>query len=73
MTSDCVDWTEDINVRDQAVGMCPGCGQESGGGKFCAHCGAPLAAAPVATKKFCTICGSQLGNGKFCSECGTAV
>jgi type II secretory ATPase GspE/PulE/Tfp pilus assembly ATPase PilB-like protein len=34
-----VDWTEDINYRDQGTAMCPSCGQESGGGKFCQHCG----------------------------------
>jgi methionyl-tRNA synthetase len=37
------DWTGDINYRDQATGMCPACGQESGGGKFCQNCGQPAA------------------------------
>ena len=36
-----VDWTKDVNYRDQAVGRCSGCGQETGGGKFCQHCGTP--------------------------------
>ena len=40
------DWTKDINYRDQGTGLCPSCGQESGGGKFCQSCGHPLAAAP---------------------------
>ena len=39
------DWTRDINYRDQATGLCPSCGQETGGGKFCQDCGTPLAAA----------------------------
>jgi hypothetical protein len=29
------DWTKDINYRDQATGLCPSCGRESGAGKFC--------------------------------------
>lgn len=66
------DWTAGVNVRDQGTGMCSSCGLESGGGKFCQHCGKPLAAAPAATKKFCTNCGTELVPGKkFCGECGT--
>lgn len=64
------DWTKDINYRDQATGMCPACGQESGGGKFCQNCGGALAAAESA-KKFCGNCGSTLNGAKFCGECGT--
>lgn len=64
------DWTKDVNYREQGTGLCAGCGQESGGGKFCQHCGTALAAAPAQTKKFCTNCGTTLGSGKFCSECG---
>ncbi len=67
-----VDWTSDLNLRDQGTGLCPSCHQESGGGKFCAHCGHTLAAAPTAAQKFCTNCGTQLSGGvKFCGECGT--
>jgi hypothetical protein len=32
---------------------------ETGGGKFCQHCGTPLAAAP-AQQKFCGNCGTPL-------------
>jgi hypothetical protein len=64
------DWTKDINYRDQATGMCPSCGQESGGGKFCQGCGHALAAAPAA-QKFCGNCGTPLTGARFCSECGT--
>lgn len=65
------DWTADLDLRSQATGLCPGCKQESGGGKFCQHCGTPLAAAPAAAKKFCSNCGTALTGGKFCAECGT--
>jgi hypothetical protein len=66
-----VDWTKDVNYRDQAVGRCSGCGQETGGGKFCQHCGTPQAAAPAATSKFCQNCGTSLNGARFCGECGT--
>lgn len=66
-----VDWTKDINYRDQATGKCQTCGGETGGGKFCQNCGSALAAAPAATKKFCGNCGSELGGKPFCGECGT--
>lgn len=60
-----------LNTSDQGTGLCPKCGESAGGGKFCQHCGTPLAAAPAATKKFCANCGSQLSGAKFCAECGT--
>jgi hypothetical protein len=69
-----VDWTEDVNYRDEGVGRCPSCQQETGGGKFCQHCGTALAAAPSQSKKFCTNCGTALGpTAIFCAECGTAT
>jgi hypothetical protein len=64
------DWTGGINYRDEGTAACPSCHGESGGGKFCQHCGAALAAAPAA-EKFCTNCGTALGDSKFCGECGT--
>jgi Double zinc ribbon len=64
------DWTKDINYRDQGTGLCPNCGQESGGGKFCQGCGHGLAAAPAA-QKFCGNCGTPLTGARFCGECGT--
>jgi Double zinc ribbon len=64
------DWTKDINYRDQGTGLCPNCGQESGGGKFCPGCGHGLAAAPAA-QKFCGNCGTPLTGARFCGECGT--
>ena len=66
-----VDWTKDVNYRDQGTARCPSCDQEASG-KFCQHCGTALAAAPAATKKFCGNCGTSLTPGAvFCSECGT--
>jgi predicted amidophosphoribosyltransferase len=66
------DWTQDINYRDQGTGMCPSCGQDSGGGKFCQSCGTALASAQSA-RKFCPNCGTALNGAKFCGECGTAA
>jgi hypothetical protein len=69
-----VDWTKDINYRDQAVARCPSCHNDTGGGKFCQHCGTPLAAAPAATKRFCTNCGTPASpTAMYCAECGTAT
>lgn len=65
------DWTQDVNVRDEVTALCASCGHETGGGKFCAFCGTPLAAAPAAMKKFCANCGTQWAGGNFCAECGT--
>ena len=67
------DFTQSVNYRDQGTAICPKCGAETGGGKFCASCGAPLAAAPETTKKFCANCGTELKGSKFCPECGTAA
>jgi hypothetical protein len=61
------DWTRDINYRDQATGLCPSCGQDSGGGKFCQGCGHPMAAAQAA-QKFCGHCGTPLTGARFCGE-----
>jgi hypothetical protein len=63
------DWTADVNVTGVATGLCPSCNGESGGGKFCGHCGSALAAA--GPERHCTICGSALGTALFCGGCGT--
>jgi hypothetical protein len=66
------DYTTGVNVVDEGTGLCPQCGGETGGGKFCQSCGFALAAAPKSTKKFCTNCGTELkAEAKFCAECGT--
>jgi hypothetical protein len=68
-----VDWTKEVNYRDQGTARCPACDQEASG-KFCQHCGTALAAAPTATKRFCGNCGTQVSQGSvFCSECGTST
>ena len=44
------------------------CNARVEGGKFCAECGKPLAAAKV----HCTQCGTEMKpNARFCGECGT--
>jgi hypothetical protein len=69
-----VDWTKDVNYRDPGVARCPACQGETGGGKFCQHCGTALTAAPGAARKFCGNCGTALGPAAlFCAECGTAA
>ncbi|MER7274416.1 zinc ribbon domain-containing protein [Dactylosporangium sp. NPDC000244] len=69
-----VNWTQGVNYRDQAVGRCPSCMNETGGGKFCQHCGTPLAAAPAQQKKFCGNCGTPASPGAmFCAECGQST
>jgi hypothetical protein len=69
-----VDWTKDINYRDQGTARCPSCSQDTGGGKFCQGCGTALAAAPTAARKFCGNCGTSLAGGQmFCTECGTSA
>jgi membrane protease subunit (stomatin/prohibitin family) len=51
-----------------ATVVCAKCNARQPGGKFCAECGGPLAAA----KKFCTGCGQETGaTAKFCANCGT--
>jgi hypothetical protein len=48
---------------------CPACNAQVPPGRFCAECGATLAAP---AKKSCTNCGAELAaNAKFCAECGT--
>jgi hypothetical protein len=52
-----------------ALITCAVCAQESGGGKFCQHCGS----ATIATRQ-CTKCQQPLGpTAKFCGECGTGA
>jgi Double zinc ribbon len=63
------DLTGGINVADKAVVICPACGAENDGGKFCQECGSPLAA-----RLDCPRCGTELKpNAKFCPECGNKM
>jgi hypothetical protein len=63
-----MDQTAGLDLKTKAMGTCPSCGQDGGGGKFCANCGSPLTAAA------CQHCNAPLKPGaRFCNECGTAV
>jgi hypothetical protein len=68
-----VDWTQGTTYGQPAVGRCPSCANESGGGKYCQHCGTPLAAAPEANR-FCGQCGTKVNQGAmFCTGCGSST
>ena len=61
------DLTSGLNLASKAVVVCPSCGVENEGGKFCQECGLPLV--PEAE---CSRCGTRYKAGaKFCPECGT--
>jgi hypothetical protein len=63
------DLTAGINLTDKAVVICPACGAENDGGKFCQECGGPLLA-----RTECPRCGTKLKpNAKFCPECGNKM
>lgn len=60
------DLTAGLNLSDSAVVICPTCGVENEGGKFCQECGGALAA-----RTECPRCGTKFKAGaKFCPECG---
>jgi hypothetical protein len=60
------DLTEGLNLNAPAVVICPSCGTENEGGKFCSECGGSLL-----PKSECPKCGTKFKPGsKFCPECG---
>jgi hypothetical protein len=60
------DLTEGLDLKAPAVLICPSCGFENEGGKFCAECGGSLL-----PKTECPKCGTRFKAGsKFCPECG---
>ncbi len=61
------DLTSGLNLASKAVVVCPSCGVENEGGKFCQECGSPLV-----PESECSRCGTRYKEGaKFCPECGT--
>ncbi len=64
-----MDLTEGIDLKSTAVLICPACGAENDGGKFCGECGASLL-----PKTECPKCGTTFKAGtKFCPECGQKI
>jgi hypothetical protein len=60
------DLTAGLNLAAPAVVLCPACGVENEGGKFCSECGGSLL-----PKTECPRCGTEFKVGaKFCPECG---
>ncbi len=60
------DLTEGLDLKAPAVVICPSCGVENEGGKFCSECGASLL-----PRSECPKCGTKFKPGaKFCPECG---
>ncbi len=60
------DLTEGLDLKAPAVVICPSCGVENDGGKFCSECGESLL-----PKTECSKCGTKFKAGsKFCPECG---
>jgi hypothetical protein len=60
------DLTAGLNLSATAVVICPACGVENEGGKFCQECGGALTASTE-----CPRCGTKFKAGaKFCPECG---
>lgn len=63
------DLTVGVNLTATAAVLCPSCGVENQGGKFCSECGAQLV-----PKTDCPRCGSTFQPGaKFCPECGQSL
>jgi hypothetical protein len=60
------DLTEGLDLKAPAVVICPSCGVENDGGKFCSECGESLL-----PRTECPKCGTKFKAGsKFCPECG---
>jgi hypothetical protein len=68
-----VDWTQGTMYGQPVQARCTGCGNDTGGGKYCQHCGTPLMAAAEANR-FCAQCGTKVGpTAMFCTGCGSAT
>jgi hypothetical protein len=68
-----VDWTAGVAHGHEVTARCPSCANDAGGGRYCRHCGTPLAAAAEAAK-FCMQCGFKLPpDAAFCGGCGSTT
>jgi hypothetical protein len=64
------DWTANVAHDHEVTARCPTCGNDAGGGRYCQHCGTPLAASAEA-QRFCVQCGFKLpADAAFCGGCG---
>ena len=60
------DYVANIDMKVDAVAVCPSCSARVGASKFCPECGLP-----VSVKDKCGKCGAELpATVKFCPECG---
>ncbi len=67
------DWTAGVAHEHEITARCPSCANDGGGGKYCRHCGTPLAASDEA-QRFCAQCGYKLVAGTvYCGGCGTSA
>jgi hypothetical protein len=67
------DWTAGVEHQHEVTARCPSCQADSGGGRYCQHCGTGLAAAPPPATMFCAQCGTKMApNALYCGGCGSA-
>lgn len=65
------DWTAGVSHDHEVTARCPSCRNDAGGGRYCRHCGTPLAGSAEAAR-FCVQCGFKLpADAAFCGGCGT--
>lgn len=69
-----VDWTTGVEYGAEVTARCPSCHGETGGGRYCQHCGTPLAAAPESASRLCVHCGApQQPTALYCGGCGRST
>jgi ribosomal protein L32 len=59
-----------VQPAPAAVDLCPNCGKEAKGSKFCPECGTKIERAAASV---CPNCGKDAKGNKFCPECGTKI
>ena len=63
------DLTKNLDLKSEALALCPHCNARTQGTKFCSECGKPLH-----PKDACPKCGTKTEAGaKFCPECGAKM